>query len=219
MKLEVRGLSKRFGKTKVLNSADFSLQSGEIIGLLGKNGAGKTTLLRLLAGISRAESGEFYLDGQAWQASKNENRRMIAMLAHQPWLYENLTAIENLRFYDQLYHCQLGETALKQALAKVGLEANARQVLRGFSRGMKQRLAIARCLLHQPKILLMDEPFTGLDDDGSHMLLEVLKEERAKDHIILASTHELSQLGSIADGYLRVEAGKVFAANPTEVAA
>lgn len=210
MRLEARKLSKRFGKTKVLNQADFHLQSGELIGLMGKNGAGKTTLLRLLAGLIRADEGGFWLDGQPWQPSKNENRHAIAMLAHLPWLYENLSATENLRFYADLYQCDVSAQAMETLLTRVGLLANAKQVVRGFSRGMKQRLAIARCLLHQPKILLMDEPFTGLDENGSQMLRDVLIEEQAKGHIILASTHDLSQILPIADHFLRVDEGKVL---------
>ena len=209
MRFEARSLSKSFGNTSILHQASFSLNFCGIYGLIGKNGAGKTTLLRLLAGLLRPDEGGFWLNAEAWQPATNENRRLIGMLAHQPWLYENLTAIENLRFYQGLYQCPCKTGTLENLLDRVGLMSKTNQVVRSFSRGMKQRLAIARCLLHQPKILLLDEPFTGLDEEGSLVLREILQEERAKGHFILASVHDLSQIATIADGCLRVADAKV----------
>ena len=158
---------------------------GEVTCLLGPNGAGKTTLLRALAGLASIQGGQISLDGQPIDYKDQSVRRRIGLIMHQPFLYENLTGLENLRFYAELYQTNQSIDTLKTALERVGLSPTCEDPIRAFSRGMKQRLTLARALLHDPDILLMDEPYTGLDQQGCTLLNQILNEEKSAGRLIL----------------------------------
>ncbi len=204
VELQADQISKTYGSHKVLNALSLRLEGGQLTCLLGQNGAGKTTLLRILAGLQKANSGQILLDGQALQEGF---RRQIGAVMHQTFLYEYLTALENLRFYAQLYQVPVETSLLKEALARVGL-GKAREVpVRTFSRGMKQRLTIARALIADPLLLLFDEPYTGLDLSGCQLLNNLLAEEKAKGRIILATTHEFEFVRQVADRFVILNKG------------
>ena len=213
-KLEARDLCKQYGSQRVLDHLNLVLEGGELVCLLGQNGAGKTTLLRGLSGLQRPTSGGFYLDDQQLDFHNHATQLQIGLVMHQPFLYEHLTALENLRFYARLYQTGLGEAELQQALARVGLGKVRPNPVRGFSRGMKQRLTIARALLPNPKIILMDEPYSGLDQQGCQMLNTLLREEQARGCVLLVTTHELSYALQTASRFDILARGKVAASLP-----
>ena len=206
LQLQADQITKTFGTHKVLNALSLRLEGGQLTCLLGQNGAGKTTLLRILAGLQKPNSGQILLDGQLLQESF---RRQIGAVMHQTFLYEYLTALENLRFYAQLYQVPSETLILKEALARVGLGKVREVPVRIFSRGMKQRLTIARALISDPKLLLFDEPYTGLDLSGCQLLNELLAEEKAKGRIILATTHEFEFVRQVADRFVILNKGRL----------
>jgi heme exporter protein A len=207
--LEVKALTKSYGRRKILRELNLTLMGGEAACLLGPNGAGKTTLLRALAGLASIQSGQISLDGQPIDFKDQSLRRRIGLIMHQPFLYENLTGLENLRFYAELYQTNQTVEALKTALERVGLSPAREDPVRAFSRGMKQRLTLARALLHDPDILLMDEPYTGLDQQGCRLLNQILNEEKSAGRLILITTHELDYARQIADRFITLHLGRI----------
>src|SRR5512147_1142713 len=171
--IEVKRLVKRFGLKTVLRNLDFQVGSGEFVALLGPNGAGKTTFLRILASLSRPSLGEVRVAGYALPGEAAAVRRRLGVVSHLPLLYGDLTAEENLRFYGRMYAIARLENRITEMLEQIGLAARRRDLVRTFSRGMQQRLAIARAMLHDPQVLLFDEPYTGLDQEASAMLDDV----------------------------------------------
>jgi heme exporter protein A len=206
VELQADQITKAFGTHKVLNALNLTLQGGKLTCLLGQNGAGKTTLLRILAGLQKPNSGQILLNKQLLQ---EDFRRQIGAVMHQTFLYEYLTALENLRFYAQLYQVPAETLILKEALARVGLGKVREVPVRTFSRGMKQRLTIARALISDPKLLLFDEPYTGLDLSGCQLLNELLVEEKAKGRIILATTHEFEFVRQVTDRFVILNKGRL----------
>jgi heme ABC exporter ATP-binding subunit CcmA len=209
MTLAIRQISKSFGQHHVLNALDLELQPGELLCLLGRNGAGKTTLLRILAGLLKPEAGSVWLNNQQIDYAESHARSNIGLVMHQPFLYEHLTGIENLRFYARLYQLADDETALEAALAQVGMQRFARKPVRAYSCGMKQRLTIARALLHSPRILLLDEPYTGLDLQGSQTFNQLMLEQKQQGCIILMTTHDLSHALPISSRFAFLARGRV----------
>lgn len=211
MSLQARQISKAYGVQRVLDKLTLTVDAGEVVCLLGPNGAGKTTLIRTLSGLQKPDSGELYWAAQSESFDALPLRRSIGLILHQPFLYEHLTAFENLRFYSLLYETGLSETDLRKMLSRVGL-GNARPIpVRGYSRGMKQRLTIARALLCDPQILLFDEPYTGLDQQGCGMLNQLVQEESALNKLVLMTTHELSFIRQIATRFDVLHRGKIAA--------
>jgi heme exporter protein A len=209
MRLEGHGISKSFGSSRVLDGLAISLDGGQMVCLLGRNGAGKTTLLRVLSGLLRPSAGEMRLDGEILDFADDHNRQAVGLVMHQPYLYEHLTGMENLRFYSRLYQTGLEEKELVSHLSRVGLGKSGQKPVRGYSRGMKQRLTLARALLHDPKILLLDEPYTGLDLAGSQLLNKLLLEEQEQGRLILATMHELTYAHQIAKRFDLLSRGKI----------
>lgn len=209
MSLAIRQVSKSFGQHRVLNSLDLELEPGELLCLLGRNGAGKTTLLRILAGLLKPEAGSVWLNNQQIDYAESHARHDIGLVMHQPFLYEHLTGIENLRFYARLYQVADDNTALEAALARLGMQRFARKPVRAYSRGMKQRLTIARALLHSPRILLLDEPYTGLDLQGSQTFNQLMLEQKQQGRIILMTTHDLSHALPISSRFAFLARGRV----------
>ncbi len=197
--IAVTGLTKTFGNLYALRNLSFSLNKGEFLTIFGPNGAGKTTLIRILSTITKASSGEIKFADLSFEDDSEEIRRQIGVIAHQTFLYENLTAEENLRFYGKLYDVENLTQKIATILSQVGLELRKKDFVRTFSRGMQQRLAIARAMLHEPSILLLDEPYTGLDQHASGMLTNWLNRLRSSEQTILMVTHDLEQGMELAD--------------------
>ena len=189
--IHVRGLVKAFGDHVVLRGVNLDVAEGECVALVGPNGAGKTTLLRILATLSKPSAGSVHLGGADLSEGSKEVRRRIGFISHQPLLYGDLTGEENLRFYGRMYDVADLEGRVSALLEQVGLTASRHEPVRAFSRGMKQRLAIARAFLHDPPVLLLDEPYTGLDRQAASMLDAVLQDVGVGSRAVLLTTHNL----------------------------
>lgn len=191
--IRVRGLTKSFRDRIVLKDVDMDVSRGECLALVGPNGAGKTTLLRVLAALSRPTAGTVRIAETDLGDGTVAVRRQVGLLSHEPLLYRDLSAEENLRFYGRMYDvADLGER-ISSMLGQVGLERFRHDRVRTFSRGMVQRLAIARALLHDPPVLLLDEPYTGLDRQAARMLDAVLEDARPRSRTIILTTHNLER--------------------------
>ncbi|MFZ5918730.1 MAG: heme ABC exporter ATP-binding protein CcmA [Chloroflexota bacterium] len=191
--IEVRHVGKSFGSHVVLRGVSLSVNEGEFLTLVGPNGAGKTTFLRILAALSRPSSGQVWVDGWNLADGAAELRQRIGFISHQPLLYGDLTAEENLRFYGRLYSVPDLAARIDEVLQQVGLLARRRDAVRAFSRGMQQRLAIARAILHHPAVMLLDEPYTGLDQQAAAMLDEVMRAVGTHSRTVLMTTHDLER--------------------------
>jgi heme exporter protein A len=197
--IHVRALEKWYGAHPALRGVDFSVAPGERVTLFGPNGAGKTTLLKLLTGAARPTRGEVRVAGADPADAESGARRRIGLLSHQSFLYPGLTAAENLDFYARLYGLDDRRARVAAALAEVELQARAGDRVRTFSRGMEQRVALARTLLHEPEVVLLDEPYTGLDPHASALLHRTLERLRDGRRTVLLVTHNLSQGLELAD--------------------
>jgi heme exporter protein A len=197
--VEVSALEKWYGAQPALRGIDFSLAAGEFVTLFGPNGAGKTTLLRLLTGAARPTRGAVRVAGFDPADGDSEARRTIGLLSHQTFLYPGLSAAENLDFYARLYGLDDRRARVLDALESVELADRAKDRVRTFSRGMQQRVALARTLLHDPSVVLLDEPYTGLDPHAAAVLRATLERLRDGNRTVLLVTHNLSQGLELAD--------------------
>lgn len=213
--LDIRGIKKSFTLKPVLRGIDLSIHAGERMALLGANGAGKTTLLRILAGLTRPGAGQITLDGLDLVQQTREIRRKVGFVAHQPYLYDDLTALENLVFFARMYAVQRPQERAATLLRRVGLDKKARERAGVFSRGQLQRLALARALLHAPQLLLLDEPDTGLDQAGLVVLNEILQEHRAQGGTLLFTTHNLEGAIQRSEQIALLHNGRVAYQQPT----
>ena len=196
--LEARGLERSFGRVRILRGIDLSLDSGEALAVIGPNGAGKTTLLRLLAGLMRPTAGSVRLRGEPVTSENHEARRGVGFLSHQSLLYDDLTLLENLTFAARLYLLDDPQQAARAALDAAGLAGRADELPGRLSRGLLQRAAIARATLHEPQLLLLDEPFTGLDAAAADQLRSSLEIRLARGHAIVLVTHDLADAWNLA---------------------
>jgi len=210
--IEVRKLVKTFGRKPVLRGLDFSVPEGDFVAVVGPNGAGKTTLLRILASLARPTLGEVRLAGRRLPAEAGAVRRILGVVSHQPLLYGDLTAEENLRFYGRLYGVSELEARVERALETVGLRPRRRDLVRTFSRGMQQRLSIGRAILHEPLVMLLDEPHTGLDPQAAIMLDRLLGQVTGEGRTVVMTSHDLQRAASLANR-VDVLAGGVMAAS------
>ncbi|NIO67559.1 MAG: heme ABC exporter ATP-binding protein CcmA, partial [Anaerolineae bacterium] len=207
--IEIRGLVKSFGHKAVLKGIDLEVANGQFLTLVGPNGAGKTTLIRILATLSKATSGTVLIDGFDLAEEFVDIRRHMGLVSHQTLLYGDLTPDENLRFYGRMYDVPDLEDRIGAVLWQVGLEGRRHDPVRTFSRGMQQRLAIARAILHQPSILLLDEPDTGLDQHAAEMLHELLATVGTKGRTVLMTTHNLERGLSMGDRVAILAGGRI----------
>lgn len=207
--LEIRALKKSFGLKPILRGVDVSVNAGERVALLGVNGAGKTTLLRILAGLIRPASGQIMLDGLDLLQQTHEVRRKIGFVAHQPYLYEDLSAQENLLFFARMYGVERPQVRSIQLLQRLGLEKKATSRASTLSRGQTQRLSIARALLHAPQLLLLDEAEAGLDEEGLALLVTLLQEHSQQGGTILFTTHDLDRAIQQSDQVIILHNGSV----------
>jgi heme exporter protein A len=213
--IEIRGLVKSFGHKAVLRGIDLTVADGQFLTLMGPNGAGKTTLIRILATLGKATRGTVRMDGFDLADGSVDVRRQIGLVSHQTLLYGDLTPDENLHFYGRMYDVPDLEGRIVAVLRQVGLEGWRHDPVRTFSRGMQQRLAIARAILHQPSVLLLDEPDTGLDQHAAEMLHELLAVVGTKGRTVLMTTHNLERgllmgdrVAILAGGRIAYEAHK-----------
>ena len=203
-------LEKSFAAVKALRGVSFEVSPGEVVALFGPNGAGKTTLLKILSGLSRPTSGSATILGKS--AREPVVRGSLGVLGHAGWLHDALTAAENLQFYGKLYGVADLDARVSAVLEEVGLADRRDDRVRGFSRGMRQRLSIARAVLHEPAVLLLDEPFTGLDRAAARSLAAFLQRIVAgagKPRTVLAVTHELDVGLDLASRVMVLANGKL----------
>ena len=209
--IEVKKLTKRYGLKTVLRGLDFQAQPGEFVALLGPNGAGKTTFLRILSSLARPTLGEVRIAGYRLPAQASAVRQRLGVVSHLPLLYGDLTAEENLQFYGRMYNLPDIDKRSREVLELVGLSARRRDLVRTFSRGMQQRLAIGRAVLHDPDVMLFDEPHTGLDQDASAMLDSVLREVAARGRTVVMTSHDLARASDLASRFDVLSRGVIVA--------
>ena len=188
--IEINGLVKTYGLMPVLRGVNLSLAENDFVALVGPNGSGKSTLMRIVATLLKPTAGEVKIGGWLIPQQAERVRQHIGLISHQPMVYGDLSALENLRFYAGLYQVENPEARIKELLHFVGLFRRQNDVVRTFSRGMLQRLAIARATLHNPSVLLLDEPYTGLDQQAVALLNQLLEDQRTLGRTILMITHD-----------------------------
>ena len=204
-----QSLTKQFGPFMALRGIDLDVQPGEFVTIVGPNGAGKTTLLRILATLSRPTHGHVSIAGHTLPKGADEARRQIGLLSHQPLLYGDLTAEENLDFFGKMYDVPQLEARIGQLLDQVDLFDRRTDRVRTYSRGMQQRLAIARVLLHDPAVILLDEPFTGLDPRASDRLEELLHVLKNGARAVVMTIHDLERGWAMCSRALVLARGKI----------
>jgi heme exporter protein A len=212
--LSIRDLSRNFGRRRALTRVSLDCRSGEIVGLLGPNGAGKSTLLSILSTLAIPSSGEVLYGGRTAKQIGAQVRSRIGVLSHDLHLYSELTALENLVFFARLYGVGNSEAVAADALRRARLDDRGNDLVSGFSRGMRQRLALERALLHKPRLLLLDEPFTGLDDASTMALIDRLRELRSAGCIMLVATHDLDVGEAVLDRAVILHDGRLIASEP-----
>jgi heme exporter protein A len=211
--IAVRGLAKRFGYRWVLRNLDLDAAPGEILALLGPNGAGKTTLLRIMAGLAKPSLGQVSVAGARLPGEAQAARARLGLVGHRPMLYGDLSAADNLNFFAQLYAVESGRVG--ELLELVGLAGLGRQAVRSFSRGMQQRLTLARALLHRPRVLLLDEPHSSLDQEAAALLDRLLSDLAAEGCTILLASHDLARASLLATRIAVLTGGRIAADIPS----
>lgn len=199
--IEAVKVTKVFGLRPVLRGVDLRVSQGDFLALFGPNGAGKTTFLRIVSSLMRPTTGRVTIAGWDLPKYADQARGLLGVVSHQPLLYGELSAVENLRFYARMYALDKAarDGRINDVLAQVGLAKRANDLVRTFSRGMQQRLAIARAILHDPPVLLFDEPYTGLDQDAAATLDGVLREVVSQGRTVIMTTHDLLRGVQMAD--------------------
>jgi ABC-type multidrug transport system ATPase subunit len=202
-------VSRHFGRRRAISRISFHTRKGSILGLLGPNGAGKSTMLAVLATLLRANSGVVRYGTHTAGASGAALRSRIGILGHDLFLYPELTARENLAFFAGLYGAEDPQNAADVALQRSGLADRADDPVASFSRGMRQRVALERALIHGPRLVLLDEPFTGLDDASTAALVARLQGLRESDAIVVLATHDLDIAEGLLDTALFLRDGRL----------
>jgi heme exporter protein A len=212
--IELDRVSKSFGGRTALAAVSLSIGAGETVAMLGPNGAGKTTLLRLVATLAKPTSGAVRIEGLDPARAGAEARRRVGFLSHRTLLYDDLTAEQNLRFYARMYDVGDADTRVAHLLDIVGLSARRHDLVRAYSRGMQQRLALARALLHRPSVLLLDEPYSGLDPVVTDTLTDLLGQLSGHGTTILLTTHDTDQALELGGRLLVLARGKLVYDTP-----
>ncbi len=211
--LETRGLTKRYGDRLAVDGVDLQVPRGSAFGYLGPNGAGKTTLIRMLLGLTRATAGEMRVLGRPVPAERAEALRRVGAIVEEPRFHDHLTGRENLRIVAAAREPQ-AHARIDGALQRVGLAARADERVRSYSQGMRQRLGVARCLLADPELLILDEPTNGLDPAGIQEFRLFVRQLVAEGRTVLLSSHLLSEVERICDAVAIVDRGRVVAQGP-----
>ena len=205
--LEARNLQRAFGRLRAVDGVSFSLHAGEALAVFGPNGAGKTTLLRLLAGLLRPTVGEAIIDGMRVAGSRAARSR-VGIISHESMLYPALTARENVELAARLYGVRDPRAAALSVLQQLRIAERAASPVRSLSRGLRQRVSIARAIVHEPQVMLLDEPFTGLDEAGASALSEALRAVRAGGAALVLVTHNITEGLSLATRAAVMHRGK-----------
>jgi heme exporter protein A len=205
--VECAGIWKFYGDYPALRDVSLEVPQGRCLALIGRNGAGKTTLLRIVAGFSKAGKGQVHILGQ--NPRETDTRRRIGFIGHGIAVYDELTALENLRLFARLYRLPDAERSAREWLERTGLDRVRDGLVREFSRGMRQRLAVARAFLHGPSVLLLDEPFTALDDRAVAVLQTVLRDALAAGRTVIMSTHQLREAMELATDIALINRGRI----------
>jgi len=213
--IKAQGLTKSFGGLEALRGIDLHIRKGEFYTLFGPNGAGKTTFIKILSTLAKPSSGTLTVSGHDAVKDPDSVRRVTGVLSHDPFLYENMSAHENIMFFGSLYGVEDPGGRARVVIERVGLGKREHDLVRTFSRGMKQRLAVARAIVHDPGILLLDEPYTGLDQHGAGVFGEMLSMLKADGRTILMTTHNIDEgldrsdrVGILAGGRMVYESGR-----------
>jgi heme exporter protein A len=208
--IEIRGLIKAFGSRAVLKGVDLDVAPGEFLTLVGPNGAGKTTLMNVVSTLGKPTGGRVRVAGYDLADGAPEARRQIGLVSHKTLLYDDLSAEENLRFYARMYDVPDAGARMEAMLRQVGLWGRQYDPVRTYSRGMQQRLAIARALLHDPPVLLLDEPDTGLDQHAAAMLGDLLRQAGVlRRRTVLMTTHNLERGLELGDRVAILAGGRI----------
>ncbi|HEU4603915.1 MAG TPA: ABC transporter ATP-binding protein [Steroidobacteraceae bacterium] len=216
--LEARHLQKRFGSLQAVADVSFSVRPGELVGLLGPNGAGKTTTISMLTGLTPSDSGEVLILGKPLQGDTDPNKARLGVVPQDLALYEELTAIANLRFFGALYELRGPrlDAAIDEALSLVGLTAHRNAKVKDFSGGMKRRLNLAASVLHDPDILMLDEPTVGVDPQSRNAIFDNLETLKRRGKTILYTTHYMEEVERLADRVVIMDHGRVIADDTLE---
>jgi heme exporter protein A len=205
--IEARQVRKHFGHAVALKGVDFALPQGDFLTLFGPNGAGKTTLVRIFATLAYPSSGDIRIFGQALAEGSSDLRRRIGVVSHKSFLYGALTASQNLLFYARMFDLPDPHRRVEEILERVGLAHRMHDAVGTFSRGLEQRCAIARALIHDPDLLLFDEPFTGLDPEAADQLMGLLHQLHDASRTVLLTSHDLNRGAEMADQIAILAAG------------
>ena len=211
--MQLRELSKRFGNLMAVDGVSLEVNRGEIFGFLGPNGAGKTTTIKMLAGLIKPSSGRVIIDGWDLEEHPREAKKAVGFIPDRPFLYEKLTAREFLRFLAGLYGCAANGTdeRMKALLRLFGIEEWKDELIESFSHGMKQRLVMISAFLHQPKIIIVDEPMVGLDPAGVRLVKEVFRSFASRGGAVFMSTHTLEVAEEVCDRIAIIHGGRIVA--------
>jgi heme ABC exporter ATP-binding subunit CcmA len=207
--LLTRNLTKTFGRFTALRSLSLEVPRGESLTIVGRNGAGKTTFLKIVSSIIRSYTGEVLISGKNLKTADEDTRRTIGFVSHESLLYKDLTVRDNLGFYARMYGVADRDRRIGEIIRRVDLEAKTDVLVRALSRGTKQRLSLARAFIHSPSILLLDEPFTGLDERASEILDSLLGEFKASGGTLVMVTHDIERGWRLADRVVVFEKGKI----------
>ena len=203
------GVTKSFGNIQALRGVDLKIKKGEFVTVFGPNGAGKTTLIKLLATLTKPTSGKVIIANHDIKKEPDKVRALIGVISHDPYLYGNLSALENIGFFASLYGISQPKEKAIQVIKQVGLESRMHDLVRTFSRGMQQRLAVARAIVHNPKIFLLDEPYTGLDQHGARIFGDLLNWLKTENRTIVMTTHNLPEGLEVSDRVAILDVGKI----------
>jgi heme exporter protein A len=215
--LESDDIRKTFGHFTALGGVTLTVERGEFVALFGRNGAGKTTFLKIAATLVKHTHGKLRIQGIDISEEPEQARRHIGFLSHNTYLYRDLNPVENLTFFARLYGVSDTEARINSLLKRVGLDRRMSHPVRSFSRGLHQRLGIARVMLHDPSLILLDEPYTGLDANAVDILNQMLDEAAAAGKTIILTTHDLEQGLRSATRAVIIDRGKiVFSGNPKD---
>ena len=207
--IEAKGLTKKFGYKTALRNIDIFLEQGDSLVLFGPNGAGKSTLIQVLCSLLQPTSGSIRIAGYEAQRDREALHQIIGYIGHQTFLYPHLTAYENLKFYGAMYAVAGLNERIPEVLGLVGLSRYRNDIVQSFSRGMQQRLSIGRAIIHDPMIMFLDEPFTGLDQQGSEDFIKLILQFRDRGKTVIMASHHLHLGIELCDRVAILKSGRI----------